>query len=208
MPTFICRHFFDTITFKQISPKEFNMTQFLDISSAEDAIAQKITSTAIHQYLAALPSVPADKDALIYCDGACSGNPGPGGWGSVVRTKGASSVKIGYGTSPRTTNNKMELLAAIEALAQCAAGAKVLLFTDSNYVIQGSTSWRAGWQRKGMRNSKGEPVANPDLWMQLWAELDLRKVELKWVKGHVGDPGNELADQLANMGVAGRFLPA
>ncbi|MCC5610546.1 ribonuclease HI [Nostoc sp. CHAB 5834] len=184
------------------------MTQFLNISSAAEAVAHNITSPAVHQYLASLPSVPDDKDALIFCDGACSGNPGPGGWGSVVRIKGNSSVKIGYGTSPHTTNNKMELLAAIEALAQCPIGGKVLLFTDSNYVIQGSTSWRSGWQRKGMRNSKGEPVANPDLWVRLWAELDLRKVEMKWVRGHTGDPGNELADQLANLGVAGRFLPA
>lgn len=151
-----------------------------------------------------LPQVrqPA-KGALLYCDGACSGNnstrESPGGWGALVLD--GTTVRAGRHGSKNTTNNKMELTAAIEGLRQLPAGTEVLLRTDSQYVIKGCTEWRAGWERRGMKNSKGQEVANQDLWHELWAEVDSRRVRFEWVKGHNGDPGNELADALANLGV-------
>lgn len=143
---------------------------------------------------------------LLYCDGACSGNSSvkesPGGWGALVLD--GNQVKAGHHGSRQTTNNKMELSAAIEGLRQVPAGTQVLLRTDSQYVIKGCTEWRSGWERKGMKNSKGQEVANQELWHALWAEVDARRVRFEWVKGHNGDPGNELADALANLGVAGQ----
>lgn len=160
---------------------------------------------SVAAHFAKLPQAPAGVDALIYCDGACSGNgvkeTAPGGWGALVI--GASELRGGFGGSPHTTNNKMELTAAIQALQVLPKGAKALLRTDSQYVIKGCTEWRAGWVRKGMKNSKGEPVANPDLWKALWAEVDSRQVKFEWVKGHNGDAGNELADALAVRGTQG-----
>src|SRR5690606_26847283 len=128
----------------------------------------------------------------------------PGGWGALVRT--ADGQQGGFGGSAHTTNNKMELTAAIEALKSLPVRARVLLRTDSQYVTKGCTEWRAGWVRKGMRNSKGEPVANADLWKQLWAQADARQVKFEWVKGHNGDAGNELADALAVLGARGKVV--
>ena len=122
----------------------------------------------------------------------------------MVITRGEAGAQLGRGVSFHTTNNKMELSAAIESLAQTPVGGTVLVRTDSQYVIKGATEWRAGWVRNGMRNSKKEPVANADLWMALWAEVDARKVTFEWVRGHNGDPGNELADKLAVLAGATR----
>lgn len=144
---------------------------------------------------------PVSGQHLIYCDGACSGNgraDAAGGWGVVI-TEG-EGLLLGHGGQAASTNNRMELTAAIEALRQLDNKASALLRTDSQYVIKGCSEWRAGWQRKGMKNSKGEAVVNPDLWHALWAEVDLRKVGWQWVRGHNGDPGNELADSLAVRG--------
>ncbi len=171
---------------------------FRTLHSAEDVDKLGIPAK-VAAHFGALPR-HADKDtSLIYCDGACSGNgvrlEAPGGWGVVVITD--QEVYAGFGGSAHTTNNKMELTAAIEALRSLPKGAKAVLRTDSQYVIKGCTEWRAGWVRKGMKNSKGEAVANPELWTVLWAEVDARRVQFEWVKGHNGDAGNELADALA-----------
>jgi ribonuclease HI len=176
------------------------MTHFKTAHTVADALAIGIPA-ATAAFLAELPTPPADVSALIYCDGACSGNGNrdvcPGGWGSVIINKGELGAQLGRGASAHTTNNKMELTAALESLAQTLVGCTVMLRTDSEYVIKGCTVWRAGWVRNGMRTSKKEPVANAELWVALWAEVDCRKVKFEWVKGHNGDPGNELADRLA-----------
>lgn len=140
---------------------------------------------------------------LIYCDGACSGNgtraDAPGGWGIVIIDP-QGVVHLGRGGARGVTNNKMELTAAIEALTAIPKGEQVTLITDSQYVIKGCTEWRAGWVKRGMKNSKGEAVLNGEYWHKLWALADERRVKFQWVRGHNGDPGNELADRLAVAG--------
>ena len=135
----------------------------------------------------------------IFCDGACSGNPGPGGYGSILRY--GSIVKELNGGTKDTTNNRMEMTAAIEALRQLTRPCRVSITTDSQYLVKGMTEWIEGWQRKGWRNSKKEPVLNSDLWELL---LDLTKphtVQWLWVKGHAGHPENERCDELAREGI-------
>jgi ribonuclease HI len=135
----------------------------------------------------------------IYCDGACRGNPGPGGWGALLRTE-AHEKRI-YGAEPHTTNNRMELMGAIEALRALKKETKVVLWTDSQYVKKGMTEWIKGWKAKGWRNAVKEPVKNVDLWQMLDAEAARHEIDWRWVKGHAGHEGNEIADQLANQAV-------
>ncbi len=131
----------------------------------------------------------------IFCDGACSGNPGPGGYGAILRYGGAEKEISGGATD--TTNNRMELTAVIEALRQLTRPCRVSVTTDSQYVVKGMTEWISGWQRKGWLNSKKEPVLNRDLW-ELLQELSLRhSVDWIWVKGHAGHTENERCDVLA-----------
>jgi len=141
--------------------------------------------------------------SLIYCDGACSGNgtkASPvGGWGFILM-RASGPMVLGHGRAQPTTNNRMEMTAAIEALKATPSGEVVTVRSDSQYMIKGCTEWRKGWVKRGMKNSGGEPVLNPDLWKSLWAEVDLRKVVFEWVRGHNGNPGNELADRLATYG--------
>lgn len=178
------------------------MQSFKHISTTAEAQIVGIFSPTA-DLIAQLPSVPEGSDYLVFCDGACHGNGAkpisPGGWGAAVITKERQGAMLGRGSSANSTNNKMELTAAIEALKQTAVGSKVLLRTDSQYCIKGCTEWRAGWIRNGMKNSKKEPVANADLWRAMWPEVDKRTVAFQWVKGHSGHPGNELVDQLATM---------
>ena len=138
---------------------------------------------------------------VIYTDGACKGNPGPGGWG--VYLKSASFEKELWGGERDTTNNRMELTAVIEALAALKRPCQVALYLDSQYVRQGITEWIHGWKRKGWVTASKQPVKNADLWKRLDALVHggIHKIEWHWVKGHAGDPGNERADQLANRGV-------
>jgi ribonuclease HI len=137
----------------------------------------------------------------VYTDGACSGNPGPGGWGAVLRY--GDHVKELYGgQNEATTNNRMELTAAIEALEHLSRPSVVRLHTDSTYVRSGIMSWLAGWERNGWRTADKKPVKNADLWRRLATAVARHEVEWLWVKGHAGDPGNELADSLANRGMA------
>jgi ribonuclease HI len=135
----------------------------------------------------------------IYTDGACKGNPGPGGWG-VFLTFNDHTKKI-WGGADNTTNNRMELMAAIKALEALTRRAEVELYTDSNYVRQGITSWIHGWKKNGWKTAAKKPVKNSDLWQELDDLVIKHTVNWHWVKGHSGDPGNEQADELANRGV-------
>jgi len=136
-----------------------------------------------------------DQIVEIFCDGACSGNPGPGGYGSIMRYGGR--VKELSGGARDTTNNRMEMTAAIEALRQLKRPCQVIITTDSQYLVKGMTEWIDGWQRKGWKNSKKEPVVNKDLWEQLLSLSKSHSVQWKWVKGHAGHAENERCDQLA-----------
>jgi ribonuclease HI len=138
-------------------------------------------------------------DVTIYTDGACRGNPGPGGWGVVLEAK--DRQKHLWGGEAATTNNRMELTAAIEGLKALKRPCRVRLVTDSRYVLQGITEWMAGWKKKGWLTAAKKPVLNSDLWKALDAENARHEVEWEWVKGHSGHPQNELADQLANRGI-------
>ena len=135
----------------------------------------------------------------IYTDGACSGNPGPGGWGAVLTYRGREREI--FGGEAATTNNRMELMAAIRALETLTRPTSVHLYTDSVYVRSGITSWLAGWKRNGWLTSAKQPVKNADLWQRLEAAAAPHQVQWRWVKGHNGDPGNERADALANRGL-------
>ncbi|BBB26065.1 ribonuclease HI [Amphritea japonica] len=135
----------------------------------------------------------------IFTDGACKGNPGPGGWGAVLEY-GEHSKEL-FGGEMETTNNRMELMAAIEALTILKEACDIVLTTDSQYVRKGITEWLAGWKRNGWKTSAKKPVKNADLWKRLDEQNARHSIEWKWVKGHSGHPGNELADQLANKGV-------
>lgn len=139
------------------------------------------------------------KAVNIYTDGACKGNPGPGGWGAVL--KYGDNEKQLFGGELETTNNRMELMAAIEALAALTRSCRIILTTDSQYVRKGITEWMAGWKRNGWKTAAKKPVKNADLWQRLDDESQRHDIEWKWVKGHSGHPGNELADELANKGV-------
>jgi len=135
----------------------------------------------------------------IYTDGACRGNPGPGGWGAILRS--GEHVKELKGAEPLTTNNRMELTAAIQALAALKRGCDVVLYTDSQYVRKGILEWMPQWKLRDWRTADKKPVKNVDLWQALEREIARHKIEWHWVKGHAGVPGNERADQLANAAI-------
>lgn len=136
----------------------------------------------------------------IYTDGACSGNPGPGGWGALL-SYGSRTKEICGGEAAGTTNNRMELMAAIAALEALTRPSVVRLHTDSVYLRSGITSWLQKWKLNGWRTSDKKPVKNADLWQRLDAATQRHQVQWLWVKGHAGDPGNERADALANKGM-------
>ncbi|MFT6300640.1 MAG: ribonuclease HI [Saprospiraceae bacterium] len=139
------------------------------------------------------------KEVEIFTDGACRGNPGPGGWGALLRYEGIE--KSLYGGENETTNNRMELMAAIEGLASLKEATKVILTTDSQYVRQGITIWLHNWKKRGWKTAGKKPVKNIDLWQRLEKEAGLHDVKWLWVKGHSGHRENEIADQLANQGI-------
>jgi len=140
------------------------------------------------------------KTVEIFTDGACSGNPGPGGWGALLRYNG--KVKELSGGEAQTTNNRMELKAAIEALSALKQPCRVELYTDSNYVKDGISGWIAGWKRNGWKTAAKQPVKNAELWQALDAARQRHDVHWHWVRGHAGHPENERADELARLGMA------
>jgi len=137
----------------------------------------------------------------IYTDGACKGNPGPGGWGALLKSTDAR--KELFGGELETTNNRMEMTAVIEALEALKRPCQVTLHVDSQYVLKGMTEWLAGWKTRGWKTAAKQPVKNVDLWQRLDALVNTagHKIDWRWVRGHNGDPGNEHADMLANRGV-------
>ncbi len=148
-----------------------------------------------------MPGTSGSTVVTIYTDGACSGNPGPGGWGAVLQ-HGERRRELYGGEPDATTNNRMELMAAIRALEALTRPSRVRIYTDSVYVRSGITSWLPKWQRNGWTTTAKKPVRNADLWRRLAAAEARHDVEWRWVKGHNGDPGNERADALANLGMA------
>ncbi|SEA99307.1 ribonuclease HI [Thiothrix caldifontis] len=135
----------------------------------------------------------------IFTDGACRGNPGPGGWGALLRYNGTEREIYGY--QPVTTNNQMELMAAIQALETLTRPCEVVLTTDSQYVRQGITEWLVGWKRKGWKTAAGKPVKNQELWQRLDTATTQHRIDWRWVKGHSGHAENERVDQLANKAI-------
>ena len=135
----------------------------------------------------------------IFTDGACKGNPGPGGWGAIM--KYGDHVKELNGYSSKTTNNIMEITAVIEALKSLTRPCAIILTTDSNYVKDGITQWIHNWKKKGWKTANKKPVKNKECWLQLDVEVQRHQIEWKWVKGHSGHPENERADELANEAV-------
>ncbi len=138
-------------------------------------------------------------EVVIYTDGACSGNPGPGGWGALLRF-GDHEREL-KGGEPGTTNNRMEMLAAIEALEALKRPCRIELYTDSVYLRDGITKWIVNWKRNGWRTAAKKPVKNVDLWQRLEIAIERHQVAWHWVKGHAGHPGNEAADALARQGL-------
>ena len=135
----------------------------------------------------------------VYTDGACKGNPGPGGWGALLVYKGVEHEL--WGGERDTTNNRMELTAAIQALAALKRTYQVQLVTDSEYVMRGIQEWLPNWKKRGWKTAARQPVKNADLWQLLDEQVQRHQVQWQWVRGHTGHPGNERADQLANRGV-------
>jgi ribonuclease HI len=136
---------------------------------------------------------------VVYTDGACKGNPGPGGWGVLLDYKG--STKELFGGDLYTTNNRMELMGAIQALEALTQPCSVLLHTDSKYVIDGIQNWLVNWKKRGWKTASNTPVKNEDLWRRLDTAIQRHTIDWRWVKGHAGIPGNEKADELANKGI-------
>ncbi len=139
-------------------------------------------------------------EVTIFTDGACKGNPGPGGWGAWLRS-GEHEREL-FGGEAATTNNRMELMAVIEALGALKARSRVTLYLDSEYVRNGITTWIHNWKRRGWKTADNKPVKNVDLWQRLDTAAAAHVIDWRWVRGHTGDPGNERADALANRGVA------
>ncbi len=137
-------------------------------------------------------------EVVIYADGACRGNPGPGGWGAWLQS-GVHEKEL-FGGEKLTTNNRMELTAVIEALASLKRASQVVVYTDSEYVKNGITTWIHGWKARGWKTADRKPVKNVELWQRLDTLNAAHQVQWRWVRGHAGDPGNERADRLANRG--------
>jgi ribonuclease HI len=140
-----------------------------------------------------------NKIVEIYTDGACSGNPGPGGWGALLRYNGHEKELCGG--EAETTNNRMEMMAVIKALEALKKPSQVKIYTDSKYVMQGITEWLEGWKARGWKTASKKPVKNQDLWQEIDLVVNKHSVKFEWVKGHAGHPENERADELARSGI-------
>ncbi len=152
------------------------------------------------------PTTKSIPEVVIYTDGGCRGNPGPGGWGALLQSGG--HCKELSGADPATTNNKMEITAAIKALDALNNASRVTLYTDSQYLRRGILEWLPLWKRRGWRTAARKPVKNQELWQALEAAAARHEVDWRWVKGHAGTPGNERADRLANMAIDSLELAA
>jgi len=141
----------------------------------------------------------AEETVEVYADGACRGNPGPGGWGVLLKAKGVE--KELFGGEPHTTNNRMELTAVIRAIEALKRPCTIRVYTDSQYVQKGISEWISAWKRRGWRTADKKPVKNVDLWQRLDALVSTHDIEWHWVRGHAGHDGNERADALANRGI-------
>lgn len=141
----------------------------------------------------------SEKIIEIYTDGACSGNPGPGGWGALLRWNGHEKELCGG--EAETTNNRMEMMAVIKALEALKGSSRVALYTDSKYVMQGITEWLEGWKARGWKTASKKPVKNVDLWQEIDVAIARHDITFHWVKGHDGHPENERADELARKGI-------
>ncbi|MEW5010691.1 MAG: ribonuclease HI [Cycloclasticus sp.] len=139
------------------------------------------------------------ENVQIYTDGACRGNPGVGGWGATLSYNG--KLKEIYGGEPATTNNRMEMMAVIKALGALTKASEVTLHSDSKYVLQGINDWMPNWKKKNWQTAAKKPVKNVDLWKQIDQLMQGHNIDWVWVKGHSGNPGNERADELANLGI-------
>lgn len=140
------------------------------------------------------------KKTLVYADGACEGNPGPGGFAAIIEDEGDTREIVG--SVPQTTNNRMELMAIIRALVSLSEPTRVHVVTDSQYVVRGMTQWINGWRRKRWKTASGQPVKNKDLWLKLLELADEHQVSWEWIRGHSGHPQNERADYLAKRAIA------
>jgi ribonuclease HI len=168
----------------------------------EEVVCSAVTNVRASQvrYVADVADQGAERTVDIYTDGACSGNPGPGGWGAVLRY-GTREKEIYGGEPAKTTNNRMELMAPIRALESLTRPVVVRLHTDSKYVLDGVTKWLPRWKSNGWQTAGKQPVKNADLWQRLDAAVHRHQVQWHWVKGHAGHPENERADQLAARGL-------
>ncbi len=147
------------------------------------------------------PKSTGESIIQIWSDGACSGNPGPGGWGTIVYQDGEYLELSGF--SPDTTNNIMEMTGALEGIRRTPKGSRLTLTSDSQYLVKGMTQWIKGWKRKNWKKADGKPVLNKSVWMALDKETSLRDIQWQWVKGHAGHPQNERCDELARSEIAG-----
>jgi len=171
------------------------------VAAASDSESAPVARTATEGtgHERDIPTADSMPVVQMWSDGACKGNPGPGGWGVWMRA--GSHEKELFGGEENTTNNRMELTAVIEGLKALNTRCQVRLHVDSSYVMQGMTSWLPGWKRNGWRTAAKKPVKNEDLWRALDEQVSRHEVHWKWVKGHAGNEGNERADDLANRGV-------
>lgn len=141
----------------------------------------------------------------LFTDGACKGNPGPGGWAYILRDEKSGEERVEYGYDPSTTNNRMELLAVIEGLQAIRKPAHITLVGDSEYVLKGITEWLPGWKARGWKTAAKKPVKNVDLWQQLDELLAIHQISVEWTRGHIGHPENERCDQLASDAASGKM---
>ncbi len=147
----------------------------------------------------------ADPTIRIWSDGACSGNPGPGGWGTIIFRNGTYQEYSGY--QPKTTNNIMEMTGALEGIRHTPEGSQLVITTDSQYLVKGMTEWMKGWKKKKWKKADGKPVLNKSIWMALDAEVKLRDIQWQWVKGHNGHLQNERCDELAREAITEGIKP-
>ena len=173
--------------------------QMVEIEQGLKRLLHKIASYSQEQEcndaLASTPKRETGGIIYIWSDGACSGNPGPGGWGTIIKTDGVKEELSGR-SSP-TTNNIMELTGALEGIRHTSEGSKIILISDSQYLVKGMNEWIKGWKKRDWKKADGNPVLNREIWIELDRETEKRIIEWQWVKGHAGHPENERCDELA-----------